>query len=240
MTCEEYESQGLCFNGTFQTLQDEELHYTLFEEEQGECGMTAVNSCCACGGGIKPDDDEVNFEQLVEWKIVLGDGSPEDGHHSVNFYDANFGGTQIYENNTTETNDNDIGINEQVITAEPSFSPSAEVKPPTIPPTYKLIEIQDWEDTELSREGLQGFLTGVKNFFSNLFGGETNGEDGDGEASKASSIVAWIITFGFSIFLLMRGSSLCDFHLNFQREQPRRGYRTRASRSRRSRRSRRS
>ena len=234
MTCEDYESQGLCFGGKSQKLPDEDLHSVLFVQEHGaECGMNATSACCACGGGIKPDDEEVIYGQLIEWKIVLGEGSPEDGNESVNFYDAGFGDNDIYEPYTKESKDK-VTVTKKTFTFSPTPSPTKGA--PTLPPTFKKIEIMDLEDTEVTSDSVQGVFNGIKGFFSNMFGyGDDESSDGEGEAgevepSKASSIVAWIITFGFSIMLLLRGSSLCDFHLNFQRDEPRR--RSRRSRRR--------
>lgn len=76
VTCEEFESEGFCLDGRVNDyelrLLDEDLNKTLFENHHGTCPMTALSACCICGGGIRPDDDEVNHNQLEEWKIILG------------------------------------------------------------------------------------------------------------------------------------------------------------------------
>jgi hypothetical protein len=91
LTCEEYESEGFCLDGRIFNddvrLQDEDFNETLFETERGECDMTAVSACCVCGGGIRPDDDEVLYNQLEEWKIILGDGTPILGTKRISNYD---------------------------------------------------------------------------------------------------------------------------------------------------------
>lgn len=91
LTCEEYESEGFCLDGRINNgnvrLKVEDFNETLFETKHGECDMTAVNACCVCGGGIRPDDDEVLYNQLEEWKIILGDGTPRLSTKRLSNYD---------------------------------------------------------------------------------------------------------------------------------------------------------
>jgi len=94
-TCGEFESKGFCSDGKINEnnayLKNEALKAVLFEEFYGTCDMTALDACCACGGGIQPDDSEVLYNQLEEWKIVLGDGTPRTDTfgtaQQVSFYD---------------------------------------------------------------------------------------------------------------------------------------------------------
>ena len=87
LTCAEYESEGLCANGNH-TMDGEKIFFgldasynaaynVLFSQRYGECELTAFEACCACGGGIRPDDEELQSNQLEEWKIVFGDGTPQ-------------------------------------------------------------------------------------------------------------------------------------------------------------------
>ena len=237
MTCEDYESQGFCSDGRIKRddvrLQDETFNAALFEEEHGECSMKASSACCACGGGIKPDDDDVLYGQLEEWKIVLGGGSPNIGTYAVNFYDEEF--WKIDENeglakiSTSPWVPPTISLSVPPTispTVTPTISPTEKQKPPTLPPTIKAIVLGDLPDPVEEIGGFQGVLNGITNFFSRIFGGGDSDSDGDGDGEDNSStgtrVVVWIITFGFSLLLILRGSSLCDFHVNFSRDSPNR------------------
>jgi hypothetical protein len=228
LACADYEKDGYCQDGSIvrenPMLQNESFFDVLFEEEHGTCGLTARTACCACGGGIRPDDAEISYRQLEEWKIVLGDGSPQPSDQApkeASFYDDDFW-------NDTLTFDDDLFKEEE--TSVPSYSPSQTptekktLRPTTAQPTQRQIFQGTFDEIiEQQDEGTGGMFSGIKNFFSNLFGGgskddDENSPEGEKGGSKASSIIAWIITIGFSILLLMRGSSLCNFHVNFSRE----------------------
>jgi hypothetical protein len=94
-TCGEFESKAFCSDGKSNEdnawLKNEALKAVLFEESYGIWDMTAVDACCACGGGIRPDDGEVLYNQLEEWKIVLGGRTPRldtfGTPQQVSFYD---------------------------------------------------------------------------------------------------------------------------------------------------------
>lgn len=99
--CEAYEAKGLCKNDKIKEndmrLKDDSFYDFLFEQEYGDCGMTAVSACCICGGGIRPDDDEVLNDQLEEWKIVIGDGTPKVGTKRLASYDPYLPEVSSYE-----------------------------------------------------------------------------------------------------------------------------------------------
>lgn len=92
LSCEEYESEGFCVDGKINNddtrlQQDDGFNETLFEDRYGKCDVMAVSACCVCGGGVRPDDDEILYNQLEQWKIVLGDGTPVIGTKRVSNYD---------------------------------------------------------------------------------------------------------------------------------------------------------
>lgn len=91
LTCQEYESEGYCLDGRMNEnnleLCDEVFNETLFDRKHGSCDLTALSACCVCGGGIRPDDDEMMYNQLIEWKIKFGDGIPKSGTKRLSNYD---------------------------------------------------------------------------------------------------------------------------------------------------------
>lgn len=101
MTCKDYESQGFCVDGSINKkdirLEDKVFNKTLFDEKHGTCHLTALSACCVCGGGMRPDDDEMQYNQLVEWKIVLGDGIPKLGTKRLSNYDPHLPIPSTYE-----------------------------------------------------------------------------------------------------------------------------------------------
>ena len=93
LTCDAYESGGFCVDGdvnadsvTGGIEEPQDLYEILFENEYDD-SRTAVEACCICGGGARPDDDNVLSNQLKEWKIILGDGTPTIGTKRVSNYD---------------------------------------------------------------------------------------------------------------------------------------------------------
>ena len=253
MTCQEYELEGLCAGGVVQTLPDDMYNSMLFGQSYGRCNLNASTACCACGGGIRPDDLDMISGQLEEWKIVLGDGgNPHLDIEPIHFYDQeywsnfNFNGTIALENN--ETNATEAPT--RIVTLQPTMSPTeVPTQAPTSPtpfPTFQPIGTGILADLDEETNGFAGVMNSITKFVGNLFTGGNNCDEADlecegGETSKVSSVFAWIITFGFSILLLIRGSSLCDLHVNFGRaarneieedERRRRNRRRDSSRSR--------
>jgi hypothetical protein len=254
-TCKEFESKGFCSDGKINEdnayLKNEALKVVLFEESYGTCDMTAVDACCACGGGIRPDDGEVLYNQLEEWKIVLGDGTPRTDTfgtvQQVSFYDEpslisdenktiilgfdDYSETFDLEFDGNEAIAGDEGLyidmDDEIVIDEPkavdSLSPTEGplLPPPTPPPTWRpIIKMPDntkkTEPTAPADEEV-GVFGKIKNFLSGLVGG--NNDDDAGESNtRTVSTIAWIITFGFSILLIMRGSSFINFNVNFLRE----------------------
>jgi len=257
LTCDGYKTKEFCVNGSINKdsmeLANVAFRDVVFKKKYGTCPMKAETACCVCGGGIRPTDDELQKNQLLEWKIVLGDGSSE------NIYDDN-----IYEDDISNEGDDDLlneGDDGLLIGGDDDFSgenttdmfdfdddyvseedeqteepepvteapTSAETSSPTEGPSPKrrpkkpnprppkpIIPLFEEEDEEE-----KGFIQSITGFFGNLFnfGGDDDGEGGSvGEEKGTKGWLVWLITAAFSLMLLLRGSSLCDFHINFSRE----------------------
>jgi len=94
MYCADYEAEGFCVDGHINNdeprlnhiINGEELNATLFDGIYEKCELGALDACCVCGGGIRPDDDEVLYNQLEKWEIVFGDGTPKIGTRRVSNY----------------------------------------------------------------------------------------------------------------------------------------------------------
>ena len=105
MTCQDYETYGYCMDERINNEHDKLqkfhqggfLNKTLFKDKHGACDLTALSACCVCGGGMRPEDDEMKYNQLVEWKIILGDGIPESGTKRLSSYDPHLPETSKYE-----------------------------------------------------------------------------------------------------------------------------------------------
>ncbi|VEU36253.1 unnamed protein product [Pseudo-nitzschia multistriata] len=90
LTCMEFKSSGFCSNGSMNddlVNEQQELYQKLLDEGSGDGVVSAKESCCECGGGIKFGDDEFFTGQLKEWKLILGDGTPITGTNRIANYD---------------------------------------------------------------------------------------------------------------------------------------------------------
>ncbi len=102
MTCKHYESQGFCVDGRInhediRLESSKGFNKTMFEKKHGDCDLTSLSACCVCGGGMRPGDDEMLFNQLVEWKIVMGDGIPKLGTKRLSNFNPHLPIPSTYE-----------------------------------------------------------------------------------------------------------------------------------------------
>ena len=204
-TCGEFESKAFCSDGKSNEdnawLKNEALKAVLFEESYGIWDMTAVDACCACGGGIRPDDGEVLYNQLEEWKIVLGGRTPRldtfGTPQQVSFYDEPY--LRSDDNETIADDEGDYMDDETVDSLSPTEGPPPPMPPPTWRPIIKMPDNLKEKEPPAPYEEI-GVFGKIKNFLSGLVGGNNDETPIDSGQSKTKTSSTHSVDYYVQLF----------------------------------------